>query len=915
MAKRRIYEIAKDLGMNNKELVAKIRELGYEIKNQMSTLDELDAQIVVEKLSKGGKTEAAPKRTKRTVIRRRRKDADDGADGAQMIEETVTREGQQEPLRTLTEAPLEPEVDADEGAEAEAAEAVAEPEAEAAEAEAETAEAAEAIEAEEGAEAVEGEEPEAEEGAEEAAEQAPVAPKRKRTESAVVIGMRPGFRQVVPGPGRTGPGAGRFANRPGARPGGGFAGRPGGGFAGRPAPGARPGPGGFGPGMPAQPMPEEVPDAARQRRRRGTKEQEDREKEATPKRRGAKRRQILSRDDIYDITEPLQRGKRKKIASRKAKKTEVTTPKDIKRRVRVDGTITVSDLAHAMGVKAAEVIRQLMTMGEMVTINQPIDADTASVVAAEFDFQIENVAFAEEEVLAKVDTKSSAEGGKPEGVQRPPVVTVMGHVDHGKTSILDAIRKTRVVDDESGGITQHIGAYVVRNDKGSIVFIDTPGHAAFTEMRARGARATDLVVLVVAADDSVMEQTIEAINHSRAADVPILVAANKMDLPGADLAKVKQNLTEHELVTEEWGGETLVVPVSAKTGEGLDDLLDAILLQAEMLELKGDPDAPVNGVVIEAKLDKGRGPAVTVLVQEGTLKKGDYVVAGNYYGKIRALISDTGENLKQAGPATPVEILGLSGVPAAGDDVNQVASERDARKLVSHRQQKDRQEELAKAQPVRQVLFGDEAEGPSEIQIVIKADVQGSVEALRDALLRLSTEEVAVRVILEGVGAVSENDVNLAAASNGLVIGFRVRPDGKASRLAERSGVEVRMYNVIYEAIDEVRQLMAGKLAPEVREKVLGRAEVRQTFTVPKIGTIAGSYVLDGKVLRGARVRLVRDSVVVHEGRIGSLRRFKDDAREVAAGYECGIGLENYNDVQLNDVIEVFELEEFAREL
>ncbi|NOZ87564.1 MAG: translation initiation factor IF-2 [Deltaproteobacteria bacterium] len=946
MAKRRIYDIAKEIGMSNKELVAKIRDLGYDIKNQMSTLEEVDARIVIEKLGKGGQPEPAVK--KRTIIRRKKKDKEpkdtvstQESQGTVIRRPAGTKKEDSPPALSSEKKEESQEAETIEGGEArevpgddvpsaatEAAvagdgqeETVAETwtSGESADRREETSEAgesgAEISHEQETAPKETGQarqdrtpEDEAEEAREkEESQKTNAREKGKRPtkdgKGAVVIGMRKGFRQVFPSQDKGYGGGFRGGFRRGANAGN------------RPQPhGYKPqGVAGFGrngSAFPGSILTQDFPLPDKVQRRKTKKDSEPPGQEETIRRKTGKKRQVLSRDDIYDITEPLQRGKRKRIATRKAKKTEITTPRESKRRIKINGTITVLEMAKTMGVKAAEVIRRLMMMGEMVTLNQSVDIDTAMLVASEFGFQVENITFDEEKVLGTHEETSEREG-KP----RPPVVTVMGHVDHGKTSILDKIRKSKVVDQESGGITQHIGASVVTHNNADIVFIDTPGHAAFTAMRARGAKVTDLVVLVVAADDGVMDQTVEAINHAKAAEVPIIVAVNKMDLPGANVDRIKQNLTEYDLVCEEWGGDTLVVPVSAKTGMGLDDLLEAILLQSEILELKADPDTRARGVVIDAKLDKGRGPAATLLIQEGTLHKGDYLVAGYHFGKVRALLDHMGKQLGEAGPSTPVEVLGLSGVPVAGEDANVVANEKDAKKLVDFRKQKAREEELARSRPIRQILFGDEAAGPAELNLLIKGDVQGSVEALREALLRLSTDEVAVKVIHEGVGAVSENDINLAQASEALVLGFRVRPDAKAVKQAEESKIELLLFNVIYEAIDAVKKLMAGQLEPEHRENILGRAEVREVFNIPKVGVIAGSYILDGKVARGARARLLRDNVVIHQGKIGSLRRFKDDAREVTAGYECGIGLENYNDVQVNDIIEAFEIQDIAREI
>ena len=494
---------------------------------------------------------------------------------------------------------------------------------------------------------------------------------------------------------------------------------------------------------------------------------------------------------------------------------------------------------------------------------------------------------------------------------RPPVVTIMGHVDHGKTSLLDAIRTANVTAGEAGGITQHIGAYDVELEGKKITFLDTPGHEAFTAMRARGAKATDIVILVVAADDGVMPQTKEAINHSKAAGVPIIIAINKMDKPDANPERVKQELTEFELVPEEWGGETIFVEVSAKQHTNLDQLLEMILLQAEVLDLKANPDKRAKGVVVEARLDKGRGPVATVLVQEGTLKIGDPIVTGVHFGRVRTMTNDRGDRLEEAGPSIPVEVTGLSGVPDAGDAFHSVEDEKAAKDVAQHRQQKLREAELAKTSKISlEQLYARIQQGDvKELKVILKGDVQGSVEAVKDSLLKLSTEACRLVVIHTGVGGIIESDVSLASASDAIVLGFNVRPEPKAASLAESEGVDIRLYNIIYDAVADIRDAMEGLLAPTLQEKYLGRAEVRETFSVSKVGMIAGCYVTDGKLLRGSQVRLLRDNVVVWQGKMSSLKRFKDDVREVATGYECGIGLENYNDIKVGDVIEAFEIE------
>jgi len=604
---------------------------------------------------------------------------------------------------------------------------------------------------------------------------------------------------------------------------------------------------------------------------------------------------------------------KKKVAAagKKSKKTEITTPAEHKRVVRMGDTIQVSDFAQKMGIKGKEIIKRLWALGMMgVNINHDIDHDTATLIANEFGYQIESTAFNEDQVLAD----SQAEDAPEDLVPRAPVVTIMGHVDHGKTSLLDAIRKANVAAGEAGGITQHIGAYKVHSDQGDVVFLDTPGHEAFTAMRARGAQMTDIVVLVVAADDGPMPQTVEAINHAKEAQVPIVVAINKIDKPGANPDQIRNKLSEYGLVSEEWGGDTIFVNVSAKTKQGVDKLLEMLALQAEVLELKANPKKAAKGHVVEARLDRSRGPISTLLVEEGTLRIGDLVVAGEMSGKIRAMLNDKGQNITEAPPSTPVELLGLDGVPDAGEIFNVVVDEKDAKTLVEHRREsRKRKENTGPARvSLENILDKIRVGEVKEVKVVLKADVQGSAEAVSASLTNLSTPEVRVNVISSGVGGITESDVSLAKASSAIIIGFNVRPTGKTQPLAEQEGVEIKLYQVIYEAIDDVKKAMVGMLAPVLREKVVGRVEVRKIFNIPKAGTIAGSFVTEGKVTRKSQVRLVRDSVVVFTGRIGSLRRLKDDASEVAAGYECGLTIENYNDVREGDIIEVFEVESIA---
>ncbi|AEK59112.1 translation initiation factor IF-2 [Acidithiobacillus caldus] len=581
------------------------------------------------------------------------------------------------------------------------------------------------------------------------------------------------------------------------------------------------------------------------------------------------------------------------------------------REVAIPETITVGELANRMAIKASDVIKSMFKMGVMATINQVIDQDTAAIVVEEMGHRPKMVTITSPEALLEEGADTEA----PILARRPPVVTVMGHVDHGKTSLLDRIRSTQVASGEAGGITQHIGAYHVETPKGVITFLDTPGHEAFTAMRARGAQATDIVILVVAADDGVMPQTIEAIHHAKAAGVPMVVAVNKIDKPGGDPERIRQELANQDVLPEEWGGDTQFVNVSAKTGLHIDDLLDAVLLQAELLDLEVQINGPAKGVVIESRLDRGRGAVATVLVRQGTLHSGDVLLAGAQYGRVRALVDDNGRNIATVTPGLPVEVLGLSDVPQAGDEVVVVADERKAREVALFRQGKYRDVRLAKSQKASlESLFEAAAEGEvQQLNLLIKADVQGSAEALSQTLERLSTAEIRVRVIHSGVGGITESDVNLAAASKAVIIGFNVRTEAQARRLLEQSGVDVRYHSVIYDAVDEVKAAMSGMLSPEIREKILGHAEVRETFRVPKVGTIAGCMVTDGIVRRNARVRVIRQEVVIHTGEMDSLRRFKDDAREVREGFECGIGIRNFNDVRVGDVIEAYETVEVAR--
>jgi translation initiation factor IF-2 len=630
------------------------------------------------------------------------------------------------------------------------------------------------------------------------------------------------------------------------------------------------------------------------------------------------------REELHIAPKSKRRKPKRKGGARAAKAASAsgehgfqkpTAP--VKREVEVPETITVGELARQMAVKAGELIKVLMNMGTMVTINQPLDQETAILVVEEMGHTAKPAE--EKDIEQELAEEIEETGDEGELVTRPPVVTVMGHVDHGKTSLLDYIRRTKVASGEQGGITQHIGAYHVKTDNGVVTFLDTPGHAAFTSMRARGAQATDIVILVVAADDGVMPQTKEAIQHARAAGVPLIVAVNKMDKPEADPERVKSELAAEEVVPEDWGGEEIFVPVSAISGDGIDDLLESVLLQSEVLELKANPERRCRGVVVESSLDKGRGPVATILVQDGTLRRGDMILAGEEFGRVRAMFDETGTAIDEAGPSIPAEVLGLSGVPDAGDDVLAVADEKKAREAAEQRKQSAREGRLAEKQAAKlQNLFDQMGEGSEEqqdVNLVIKADVQGSVEALRDALTRLSNEEVRVNVVASGVGGITESDASLAQASGAIIIGFNVRADASARKIIQEADLDLNYYSVIYDAIDDVKKAISGLLGTETKEEIIGLAEVKDVFRSSKLGAIAGCLVVEGVVKRANPIRVLRDNVVIFEGELESLRRFKDDVNEVQAGTECGIGVKQYNDVKTGDQIECFERVEVQRTL
>jgi translation initiation factor IF-2 len=871
------------MGIDNKELMAKLKAIGVEVTTHMAAIDDADikkltAPVTVKEVSQ------EEVRIKPTLIRRRAK-----------IVETAVEEAP-------VEAPVEAAPVKGKPATAEVAEVPPS-------APAETAKVAGVAERQPekatptrarilGTMILPGFTPK-----EKPAEQREAVPPRSTERPTPRPGterpaQRPGMERPAPRPGMERPGAGRATERP------------------SPARGTE---------RPSTPrslpiVPLEAPSMGEDRR----KSRKGKEFAAAGAKKGVaaavvpKRKEEFKKTDLLEkherVFEPGPRGKGKKRHVERVsvgKKTEITIPKAIKRVIRISESITVGELAKRMGTKANDLIRALMKMGVMAIINHPLDVDTATLLATDFGYEIENVALDIDEILeAAPDAPESL-------VKRPPVVTIMGHVDHGKTSLLDAIREANVISGEAGGITQHIGAYDVELNGKKITFLDTPGHEAFTAMRARGAKVTDIVILVVAADDGVMPQTREAVNHSKAAGVPIIVAINKIDKPEAKPERVKQELMEFGLVAEEWGGDTIFVEVSAKQRTNLPALLEMVLLQADVLELKCNPDKASRGTIIEAKLDKGRGPVATVLVQEGTLKVGDYFVAGVHFGRVRAMQNDRGDKVLSAGPSMPVEVIGFTGVPDAGDVFVALADEKQAKEIASHRQQKARETEMAKHSKLSlEQLYAKIQMGEvKDLNVIVKGDVQGSVEAVSESLRKLSTEAIRLNVIHASVGAITETDVNLATASNAIILGFNVRPEVKAQALAEKEGVDVRLYNIIYDAVDDIKKAMEGLLEPTLREKHLGRAEIRETFSVPKHGMVAGSYVLDGKMVRNAQVRLLRDNVVIYEGKMGTLRRFKDDVKEVASGYECGISLENYNDIKVGDIIEAFEIEKIATKL
>lgn len=918
MSKVRIYDLAKEAGLKSKELADKLIAMGYPIASHSSSVDENMAADIRKKLkgeAVGGtaegrielrsRAEQGAAKTK-TVIRRRSKADKEEAAKRQEEAEALALEAEIQAL----EARLQQEEQAakEKPQEAPAVEEPVEPPVE----EPQAAKFAE-MNVEQPSEQAPQSEPVAQaETPDETSEPAkveatPLAPpvdevvppqviqaqekpaddeSRKPRQLAKVVG-----RVVIPVPEkRTKPVAGKRPVRPP-----------------RPVAGDAP---------TEIPVPKEDGRADVKGKKKGKRvvaiggdEEELGRKGAKAGKKGGKARVEFAPDGDVEFMRP-RKGKKKRDGRKELPEQPlIAETKAIKRRIKVVATISVGDLAKRMGVKASEVIAALMRLGVLATLNQALDVDTAALVAADFGYEVEQAMTEELEVEALQEQEAEMGG---EALPRPPVVTVMGHVDHGKTSILDAIRKTDVAAGEAGGITQHIGAYHVQAPSGDLTFVDTPGHAAFTEMRSRGAKVTDIVVLVVAADDGVMDQTKEAIAHSKAAEVPIVVAVNKIDKDNADPDRVKRELSDFGLIPEEWGGQTIYCLTSAKKGVGIEELLESIQLQAEILELRADPSRKAKGTVIEAQLHKGRGPVATVLVQEGTLRPGDHFVAGIYSGKVRMLINERGEQVQEAGPSIPVEVQGLSGVPQAGDEFIVLTDEKMAKSVANARQLKARETELASASKVSlDNLFEKMAEQDvKELRVILRADVQGTLQAFGQAAENLSTKAIRVRSLHEGTGSITENDIHLAAASDAIIIGFNVRPTVKVKELAEREGVDVRSYDVIYHALEDIEKAMVGMLEPTFEERVIGTADVRETFQVPKVGTIAGCSVIAGKIERNARVRVLREGVVIYTGRISSLRRFKDDVKEVLTGFECGIGVEHFNDIKIGDNLEAFVLDE-----
>jgi translation initiation factor IF-2 len=865
MAKMRIYELAKQLRIDSDELVERLKDAGFPISNHMSALDGDDVERARDYLSGATNEVFEEKRIKPTVIRRRKV----------IVPEVQEPMEQEEPMAAEGTAPS-----LEEAGPVEKEEAPGGPE-EAQEQEVEEEALTETV-PEEAEPKVEAQQPGSESVKHERAAPAAglrAAKKKKgkpKTTPAKIIKMPdiplPEAKEQEPAP--TVPPAGI-------------------------------------------PITEETY-RGEAKGKKGKKEEILKEKETgTRKEYHRRKKEIIERKDLYREDREFGLGargktkKKEKFDRKRFKQTEITVPKASKRRIKVPDTMSVAELAKRMGVKGSDLIRKLMEMDMRVTINQTIDFDSAALIASEFEYELELESFDEKQILAQDQDK--AEDLTP----RPPVITVMGHVDHGKTSLLDYIRKTRVIDKEAGGITQHIGAHYVSIPQGDLVFLDTPGHEAFTAMRSRGAKVTDLIVLVVAADDGVMEQTSEAIDHAKAAQIPIVVAVNKMDKANANPEKVRRDLSNYGLVSEEWGGDTLFSYVSAKSGEGVDALLESVLLQSEILETKANYKKPARGTIIEARLDKNRGPIATVLIRNGTLHQGDFFVCGGTFGRVRAMLNDRGQKIVSATPSMPVEIYGISDVPMAGDDFIIVPDEKTAKLVSGHRRSEVSSDMSKRQEAVRlETLFERITEGEvKELNIIVKADVQGSLEALQDNLVKLSTDAVKLKVIHRATGAVTESDVMLGSASKAIIMCFNVRANPIVRALAEKEHVDLRFYDVIYKVIEDVRSAMTGLLEPTYSETVVGRAEVREVFHITKVGTVAGCYVTSGKAETSAKVRLLREEVVVYDGNVGSLKRFKENAKEVPAGFECGVGLENYNDIKPGDVLEFYSLEEIKTEL
>ena len=861
MSKKRVYELARELNIESKKLVEKLQKAGINVKSHVSTLSEEEAleakRLITESSSKEVTVEE--KRISARVIRRRRVKSAPPVEEKRPLEEEKKVEATEKEVLEIPEKPdlieekieKEEELKKEEGAEKERIEEEKREEEERQEKREEILE----------EEITQEEEVKVEEEREEEQEET----KRKEVEHIEKAKVAPIS-------------------------------------------------------IKKEEKEEELKKQEEEAKKKRKEKRKERKKELIPTKVYRRlKKEIYEREDLYGEEEDyyprrikaFKQKKKPKKRQEEEKKVQITAPpKPSKRKIKVGESVSVSELAKSMGVKASELIKKLLELGIVANINQTIDFDTAALVADEFGYELELDTFKEEDLIEEIHDRP--EDLKP----RPPVVTIMGHVDHGKTTLLDYIRNSNITEQEVGGITQHIGAYYVETEEGDIVFLDTPGHEAFTAMRARGAQVTDIIVLVVAADDGVMPQTREAINHAKAANIPIIVAINKIDKPNAKPEVVKRQLAELGLLPEEWGGDTLFAEVSAKTGKGVDELLSLILLQAEVLELKANPNRPAKGTIIESKLDKAKGPVATVLIKTGTLKKGDYFVCGEHYGRVRAMMDSQGRSISSAGPSMPVEITGISGVPTPGDDFVVVKSEKIAKEIVEYRKKKKAEVSGKKPSVRLEDLYARIQRGEvKELNLIIKADVHGSLEALEKAISELSTDEIKVSIIHSGIGAITESDVMLASASHAIIIGFNVRAVGRVKEIAEKEKVEIRYYRIIYDVIDSIKKAMQGLLEPEYKEVIIGHAEVKQTFRIPKVGTVAGCLVTEGRIERNAKIRVLRDGVVVHDGKIASLKRFKDDVKEVPAGYECGVGIENFNDIKEGDILEIYTIEEVKPEL